>query len=126
MQILRKVSQVHMPSLVSTHQSVTEICPYLLFGGFTADFDWLSQTNGLEKSTIHLITFVRLSPKIICAKFCEDCTNFEACEIFLSLLRWRQLGWHEKLLCLCFGASHGITRYGNQVMNLCLIAVPLK
>lgn len=59
---------------------------YTLISGFTADFDWLLQTNGLKKMKENMITYVRLGPKIMCAKAGEDWVNFVACEAFLNLL----------------------------------------
>lgn len=46
--MLTKASQVQIPGMVSTYQSVAERCPYILFGGFIVNFDGLSQTNGLK------------------------------------------------------------------------------
>ena len=46
--ILIKESWVHIPSLVSTHQSMAEIFPHFLFGAIATKFDSLYQTNDFE------------------------------------------------------------------------------
>ena len=46
--ILRIRFRVGVPTLVSLLQRTAEIWLHFLFGGFSAEFDWLYRTNGFE------------------------------------------------------------------------------
>ena len=66
------------------------------------------------KSKIHLITFVRLGLKIICANFGEDWTKFVTCEKFLNFwIKFKiaeNLSWRINLVqeAFLFSLSQGI------------------
>lgn len=47
----KKIFKVHIPSLVSSHQIIAEICPYFLFDVFTTDFNLFVTDKEFKKST---------------------------------------------------------------------------